>query len=161
MYTASPGVKSFGSRLTVGIEGSFGVLHYAVLAFHTLDNATGERADTRQGLLAPLELLGRGFRPARTADLEDMVLKARLAGGSVRCRASAEGLILVLVDNTLVWSRQYDPRDPDTVLWLEAARTGDVTILSGGGFHAPYAGGGHSANDEPLMMAKVPAEWAR
>jgi hypothetical protein len=158
MYTASPRAKSFGSPFTVGTEGSFGTLHYAVVALDALDITAGGYADAQQCLLAPLALLGRGFRPARTVDLEDIVLKAQLADGSVRCRASTEGLILLVVDNRVVWSRQYDPEDPDTALWLEAARTRDVTILSCG-LHAWNAGDGYSASDEPLMMAKVPIEW--
>lgn len=158
MYTASPRVKSFGSRFTVGIEGSFGTLHYAVVALNPLDIAAAGNADAQQCLLAPPELLGRGFKPARTTDLEDIVLKAQLGDGSVRCRASTEGPILLLVDDNLVWSRQFDPEDPDIAPWLEAARTRDVTILSGG-LHARHAGDDYSANHEPLMMAKVPMEW--
>jgi len=98
--------------------------------------------------------------PPRTADFEDTVLKAPPADGSVRCRASTEGFIQLLVDNNLVWSRQYDPKETDTALWLEAARTRDVTILCCGP-HAPHAGDSHNADSGPVMMAKVPTEWTR
>lgn len=160
MYIASPSVKSFGCPLTVGIEGSFGTLHYAVLSLNALDIAGEGQAAIEQGLLSTQQLLGRGFRPARTADLEDIVLKAQLADGSVRCRASTEGLIQLLVDGNLVWSRQSDPEDPDTAMWVEVARTRDLTVL-GGGVHAGEAGNGYSARAEPLVMAKVPTEWTR
>lgn len=160
MYTASSKVKSFGSRLTVGIEGSFGTLHYAVVALKALDIAVGGSADIHQCLLSAHQLLGRRFRTARTADLEEIVLKAQVADGSVRCRASTDGLIQLVIDNELVWARQFDPEDPDTALWLEAARTRDVTVL-GGGAHLRESGDGYRSNEGQLWMAKVPVEWMR
>lgn len=116
--------------------------------------------EIRWSPLSAQELRGREFKPARTADLEDIVLKAQLTDGSVRCRASAEGLILLLIDEDLVWSRQIDPEDPDAARWLEAARTRDVTILSGA-FQTGKVADRHSANDGPLLIAKVPTELTR
>ncbi|WP_349034312.1 hypothetical protein [Pseudarthrobacter sp. SORGH_AS 212] len=131
-----------------------------MVAINAVDTAAEVNANIHQLPLSTLELLRRGFKPARTADFEDIVLKAPPADGSVRCRASTEGLIQLLIDNSLVWSRQYDPKDTDTALWLEAARTRDVTILCCSP-HAPHAGDSHNSNSEPVMMAKVPTEWTR
>ncbi|TLM83405.1 hypothetical protein FDW83_10635 [Pseudarthrobacter sp. NamE2] len=160
MYIASPNLKGFGYRLTVGIEGSFGILYYAALAFEAAQPAVAGQADGQRWPLPALELLGRGFKPARTPDLQDVVLKAQLADGSVRCRASTEGLVLLLVDNNLVWSRQLDPQNRDSALWLKAAGTREVTLLSGD-LHTKEAGDGYSPTTEPLMIAKVPTEWTR
>jgi hypothetical protein len=66
----------------------------------------------------------------------------------------------LLVDKDLVWSRQFDPKDPDHALWLKAARTRNATILSGD-LSAGVSKDGASANVEPLVMAKVPIEWTR
>lgn len=86
-----------GVRLTVGIEGSFGILHYAVLAFTAARPTADRQLNVEQWPLLTQELLERGFRPARNADVEDIVLKAQPADGSIQCRASTEGLVSLLV----------------------------------------------------------------
>lgn len=93
-----------GVRLTAEIEGSFGILHFAVLAFTTARPTTDPNPNVEQWPLLTQDLLKRGFRPARNADVEDIVLKAQAANGSMQCRASSEGLNSLLVDNDLVWS---------------------------------------------------------
>lgn len=148
-------------RLTVGIEGSFGILHYAVLAFTACLAATTDRQpNVEQWPLLIQELLERGFRPARNADVEDIVLKAQPADGSIQCRASTEGLVSLLVDNSLVWSRQFNPEDPETALWLKAARTRGVTIISGDHLRSETKDD-RTASMESLVMAKVPTAWTR
>jgi hypothetical protein len=144
-----------GAVLTVGIEGSFGILHYAVLAF------TAARLTTdRQPLLTP-DLLGRGFRLARIAELEDIVLKAQPADGSIQCRASPEGFISLLVDNSMVWSRTLNPEEREAALWLKAARTTGATVISGDhpGIKKPKAD--PTTSIEPLVMAKIPTLLTR
>lgn len=141
VYAGYEKVEAAGSWLTVAVEGSFGTLHHAVLAFTALPPAGGEERGKKFPLLAE-DLLGRGFRPARSTHLEDIVLKAQPADGSIRCRVSIEGLVLLLVDNNLVWSRQLDPDNPEAALWLMAAQTRDVAMTGG-----------------DLLSAKVPTEW--
>jgi hypothetical protein len=139
-----------GAVLTVGIEGSFGILHYAVLVF------TAARLTTdRQPLLTP-DLLGRGFRLARIAELEDIVLKAQPADGSIQCRASTEGLISLLVDNSMVWSRKLDPEERDAALWLKAARTTGATVISCDHPGVEKAKANRTTGNEPLVIAKIP-----
>jgi hypothetical protein len=141
VYAGYEKVEAARSWLTVPVDGSFGTLHHAILAFTALPVAGGEEPGKKFPLLAE-DLLGRGFRPARSTDLEDIVLKAQLADGSIRCRVSSEGLVFLLVDNNLVWSRQLDPDNPEAALWLMAAQTRDVTLTGG-----------------DLLTAKVPTEW--
>lgn len=131
MYTASPRVQSFGSRLTVVIEGSFDRLNHGWHSMRRTAHAGGKAAANR-ACRRRLSCWDAVSNLPGTADLEDIVRRAQLSEGSVRCCASTEGFILLLVDNTLVWSRQYDPGDPDPALWLEAARIRDVTIISDG-----------------------------
>ncbi|MFF1254476.1 hypothetical protein ACFVYC_18550 [Pseudarthrobacter sp. NPDC058329] len=146
-------------RLTVGIEGSFGILHYAVLAFTAAP--TDRQTNVDQCPLPTKDLLERGFRPARNADVEDIVLKAQPADGSIQCRASTEGFVSLLVDNSLVWSRQFNPEDPETALWLKAARSRGVTIISGTHPRIGETKSDRAARMEPLVMAKVPTVWTR
>lgn len=160
MRTASSDVDSC-CRLTAGIEGSFGTLHYAIVALNAAHSSARGNPNPQLHRPSALDLLSRGFKPVRSADLEDIVLKAQPANGSVRCRVSTEGLVQLLVDNDLVWSRQFDPKDEDHALWLKAARTRDVTVLSGSLSAKNVQDSDSSANMEPLVMAKVPAEWTR
>jgi hypothetical protein len=67
----------------------------------------------------------------------------------------------LLVDNTLVWSRQFDPEDVDTALWLEAARTRGVAIVSGDPLRIGETEAGGPAGMEHLMMARIPTVWTR
>jgi hypothetical protein len=154
-------MKMRGVRLTVAIEGSFGGLHYAVLAFTAARPTTESQPIVEQGPLSPLDLLGRGFRPARIADVQDIVLKAQPADGTIQCRASADGLISLLVDNHLVWSRQFNPDDPETALWLKAARSRGVTIISGEHLRIGEIKINCITSKEPLVVAKVPTAWTR
>jgi len=147
-------MEKTGAVLTVGIEGSFGILHYAVLAFTAVRLTTD-----RQPLLAQ-DLLGRGFRLARIADFEDIVLKAQPADGSIQCRASTEGLISLLVDDSTVWSRKLNPEERDAALWLKAARTRGVTIISRDHLQIGENMVDRATSMEPLVMAKVPTWWA-
>lgn len=150
-----------GDRLTVGVEGSFGVLHYAVLAFTAARPMTDRQPNVDRWPLQAAELQGRGFRPARNADVEDIVLKAQPADGSIQCRASTEGLVSLLVDNTLVWSRRFDPEDVETALWLEAARTRGVAIISGQPLRTGETEADRPAGMEHLVMARIPTVWTR
>lgn len=150
-----------GVRLTVGIAGSFGILHYAVLAFTATRPTADRQPNVEQWPLLTEDLLGRGFRPARNADIEDIVLTAQPADDSIQCRASAEGLVSLLVDNSLVWSRVFNPEDPETALWLKAARTNGVTIISGDHLRSAEIGVDCAATMESLAMAKVPTAWTR
>jgi hypothetical protein len=157
MNTAIRNMEKPVARLTVGIEGSFGVLHYPVLAlsvgYHTIDR---QPIAARSPWLAG-DLLVRGFRPVRNADAEDIVLKAQLADGSIRCRVSAGGLVSLLIDNNLVWSRQVDPADRETARWMTGARTREVTIVSGDIVSNGQNDGAGSW--KPEVMAKVPTVW--
>lgn len=144
-----------GALLTVGIEGSFGTLHYAVLAF------TAVRLTTDRQPLLTQDLLGRGFRLARIPDFEDIVLKAQPADGSIQCRASTEGLISLLVDGSMVWSRKLNPEERDAALWLKAARTTGATVISGDHPGIEKAKADRSTSNEPLVMAKIPTMVTR
>ena len=155
------GSMELGVRLTVGIEGSFGILHYAVLAFAAARPTTDRQPNVEQWPLLTRDLLGRGFRPARNADVEDIVLKAQSADGSIHCRASTEGLVSLLVDNRLVWSRQLNPEDPETGLWLKAARSRGVTIISDDHLRNGETKVDCTVGMESLVMAKVPTAWTR
>lgn len=56
------------------------------------------------------------------ADFADIALKAQ-PDGSIECRASANGLISLTPDGSLVWSREHDPTAADQMLdALERAR---------------------------------------
>lgn len=159
MTTALHTMDKPEARLTVGIEGSFGVLHYAVLALTAGHPQTGEKRNGRRSLWMAEDLLARGFRPVRNAEVEDIVLKAQLADGSVRCMVSIDGLISLLVDNNPVWSRNVDPDDPETALWLKAAGTREVTIITG---DLIRRGQGDSTESwKPHVMAKVPTAMSR
>lgn len=161
MKTALHCMEKRGTRLTVGIEGSFGILHYAVLAFTAARPTTSDRQpNVEQWPLLNQELLERGFRPARNTDVEDIVLKAQPADGSIQCRASTEGLVSLLVDNSLVWSSQFNPQDPQTALWLTAARTRGVTIISGDHLRNGTKVD-RTASMKSLVMATVPTAWTR
>jgi hypothetical protein len=139
-----------GAVLTVGIEGSFGILHYAVLAF------TAARLSTYKQPLLTQDLLGRGFRLARVADFEDIVLKAQPADGSIQCRASTAGLISLLVDDSTVWSRKLNPEEREAALWLKAARTAGATVISGDHPGIEKTKAGRTTSNEPLVMARIP-----
>lgn len=121
-----------GARLTVGIDGSFGTLDYPLLAVAPAADAASRETDAEhpQYLLTE-DLLQRGFRPACNADYGDIVLRAQPANGSVQCRATTAGLISLVYDNKPVWSRRYDPKDAETALWITAAQTREVTLISG------------------------------
>lgn len=147
-------------RLTVGIEGSFGILLYAVLAFTAARPSADRQPNVDQCPLPTQDLLERGFKPARNADVEDIVLKAQPADGSIQCRVSNEGFISLLVDNSLVWSRQFNPEDPETALWLKAARSRGVTIISGDHLLS-VTKVDRAASMESFVMAKVPTVWTR
>lgn len=156
MNTAMRTMKKPESQLTIGVKGSFGVLHFAVLAF-TADDAPDQQRDVGQSPWLVENLLGRGFRPARSADIEDIVLKAQPDDGSISCRVSTDGLVSVLVDNSLVWSRQVDPEDQDTARWIKAARSREVTVVIGG-----LIRDGQSVDAgrwRPEVMAKVATVW--
>lgn len=133
------------SRLTASIEGSYGVLEYPVLVV-----ATGGRSPW----LAEV-LLGRGFQPVRNPDTHDIVLKARLADGSVYCRASPAGHVSLLLNNMLAWSCHLDLEDPESVRWLTAARTREVTVISGHFDPAQKCSSGHEVDYKPVVTAKV------
>jgi hypothetical protein len=121
-----------GARLTVGIEGSFGTLYYPLLAVAPAADATSREADAEHPHYSlTKDLLHRGFRPACNADYGDIGLRAQPANGSVQCRATRDGLISVVYDNKPVWSRRYDPKDAETALWITAAQTREVTLISG------------------------------
>lgn len=150
-----------GVRLTVGIEGSFGILHYAVLAFPAVRPTTDPHPNVEQWPLLAQDLLKRGFRPARNADVEDIVLKAQAADGSIQCRASTEGFISLVVDNSLVWARQFNPEDPESALWLQAARSRGVTIISGIPLRTEGIEVDRDASMESLVAAKVPTACIR
>lgn len=156
--------ENAGFRRTVGIEGSFGILQYPVLAVSA--GARDLHGPNSGGFSPWLEedLLGRGFRPALSDDMADIVLKARASNGSIRCRASTDGLVCLLVDNRLVWSDQLDTSDPENLQWLKAARTRDVTIISGA-ITRPGQSVAHSRPRQdtdlvehwrPLVTARVP-----
>jgi hypothetical protein len=159
--TALHNMEKRGARLTVGIAGSFGILHYAILAFPARRSTTSDLADVERWPLAAEDLLGRGFRPARDADVEAIVLKAQPAKDSIQCRASTEGLISLLVDNDLVWSRQFNPEDPETARWLRAALTTGVTVISGDRLLINGTPLDHAPSTEPLLMAKIATVWNR
>lgn len=145
------------ARLIVGVEGSFGVLHYPVLALWAGQPATDRQRTAGWSPWLTEDLLVRGFRPVRDADVEDIVLRAQLADGSIGCRVSADGLVSLLVDNKLVWSRQVDPEDRETDRWIKAARTREVTIVSGDLVSDGQSDGAGSWT--PEVMAKVPTAW--
>jgi hypothetical protein len=159
--TALHRMEKQGVRQTVRVEGSFGILHYAVLAFAAARPTAERHSNVGQCPLLAEDLLGRGFRPARNADVEDIVLKAQPADGSVKCRASTEGFISLLIDNSLVWSRQFNPEDPETALWLKTARTRGVTVISGDYLRIRQTQVGRASETEPLVMATVPTAWTR
>ena len=92
--------EQLGARLTVGIEGSFGNLHYPLLAFGTSSAVTGPEAPAEPSLTK--DLLTRGFRRACNSDYADIALKAHAADGSVLCPASNDGLVSLFIDDT--WS---------------------------------------------------------
>lgn len=151
-----------GSRLTVGIAGSFGTLWYAFLALATSSRTPGS---DMAGQSAPNSLtedmLRRGFRRACNSDYSDIALKAQPADGSVLCRASADGRVSVWFDDNLAWSERFDSKDEETVRWLEAARTREITLISGnyllisGADVDPTA----AADKRTLVMAKIPTVW--
>jgi hypothetical protein len=155
MNTALRDIEKPEARLTVGVEGSFGVLLYPVLALSAGLPTTDRRRTA--GCWLTEDLLVRGFRPVRDADVEDIVLKAQLADGSIRCRISADGLVSLLVDNNLVWSRQVDPEDRETARWILAVRTRELTIVSGDLVSDGQSDGAGSW--KPEVMAKVPTAW--
>lgn len=153
MNTALLSMGTPEARLTVGIEGSFGVLQYPVLVLSTVRPAYDPQRNDGQSPWLPEDLLGRGFRPVRNPDIEDIVLKAQLADGSIHCRVSSDGFVSLLIYNNLVWSRQVDPEDPETALWIKAARTKEMTIVINNRR-------GHRAEEwRPEVMAKVPTIW--
>ncbi|MDQ1053863.1 hypothetical protein QE394_001791 [Arthrobacter sp. SORGH_AS 212] len=151
-----------GSRLTVGIDGSFGILRYAFLAMAT---SSGTPGSDIAGQSAPYSLtedmLRRGFRRACNSDYADIALKAQPADGSVLCRASADGRVSVWFDDKLAWSERFDTKDEETACWLQAARTREITLISGdyllisGADVHPTA----AADKRTLMMAKIPTVW--
>ncbi|MDP9998386.1 hypothetical protein [Pseudarthrobacter sulfonivorans] len=125
-------LEHLGARLTVGVDGSFGTLYYPLLAVARAADATSREADDEhpQYLLTE-DLLKRGFRPACDADHGEIALRAQPADGSIQCHATIDGLISLVFDNKPVWSRPFDPEDAETALWLTAAQTREVTLISG------------------------------
>jgi hypothetical protein len=157
MNTAVRSMEKPEARLLVGVEGSFGVLHYPVLALSAGLFRTGRQRTAGWSPWLTEDLVVRGFRPVRDADVEAIVLKAQLADGSIRCRISADGLVALLVDNNLVWSRQVDPEDRETARWIKAARTREVTIVSVD--HISNGQSDGAGSWKPVVMAKVPTAW--
>lgn len=151
-----------GARLTVGIEGSFGILQYAFLALTGSSVMTGRGVGEQPG---PCSLTGnmleRGFRRPCNSDFADIALKAQPADGSIRCHASTEGFVALWLDDTLAWSQRFEPEQKDVTLWFKAARTRDVTLISGDGlliFGAnvdPTA----AAAKRTLVAGKIPTVW--
>lgn len=154
--------EHLGARLTVGIDGSFGTLQYALLAL-TTSSAFAKSKTAGNSRHDPLteNMLSRGFRRACNSDYADIVLKAQPADGSVLCRSSTGGLLSVWFDDNLVWSEHFDPRDAEAALWLKAAQTREVTLIGGdrllisGTDVDPTA----AADKRTLMMAKIPTVW--
>ncbi|MGK3647186.1 hypothetical protein [Pseudarthrobacter enclensis] len=145
--------------LTAGLGGSFGILHYALLAVSSPGvSAEDLLADPRRSLSE--DLLRRGFRKACNGDYADIALKAQPADGSILCRASA-GRVSLIVDDRLVWTQHFDPRDQENTRWVQAARTREVTMISGD--HLIVSGGyidtTAAAAQGSLVMAKIHAEW--
>lgn len=157
MNTAMRTMKTPESQLTIGVKGSFGVLQFAVLAFTADHRAPDQQRDVVQSPWLVENLLSRGFRPARSADIEDTVLKAQPGDGSISCRVSTDGKVSVLVDNSLVWSRQVDPEDQDTARWIKAARSREVTVVIGGLIRDGQSD--DAARWRPEVMAKVATVW--
>ena len=153
---------NLGARMTVGIQGSFGILHYALLAFtSTSPPPHSQEPRAHHGSSLTKDLLERGFRPACNADYEDMVLKAQPADGSIQCHASTNGLISLHLDDEPVWARQYDPNDPETALWIRAARTREVTVIGGDNLQISNEDIDvrTAARKGSLVTAKVPTVW--
>lgn len=121
-----------GARLTVGVDGSFGTLYYPLLAVAPAADRTSRETGAehpRYSLTA--DLLKRGFRPACNTDYGDIALRAQPGDGSIQCRTTTDGLISLEFDNKRVWSRRFDLKDAETALWLTAAQTREVTLISG------------------------------
>lgn len=153
---------SLGARMTIGIQGSLGILHYALLAFRLTSPAPhSQEPRVHHGSWLTKDLLERGFRPACNADYEDMVLKAQPADGSVRCHASTNGLISLHLDDEPVWARQYDPNDPETALWIKAAQAREVTVIGGDNLQISNEDIDvrTAASKGSLVTAKVPTVW--
>lgn len=149
-----------GARMTVGIQGSFGILHYALLALASASPRSQEPR-THHGSWLTKDLLERGFRPACNADYEDMVLKARHCDGSIQCHISTNGLISLHLDDEPVWARHYDPDNPETALWFRAARTREVTVIGGDNLQISNEDVDvrTAASQGSLVTAKVPTIW--
>lgn len=154
--------ENLGARLTVGIDGSFGVLHYALLAYTT------SPAMTRSGIPAKAphhssteDMLSRGFRRACNSDYADIALKAQPADGSILCRASVDGLVSLSIDGHRVWSRRFDPKEDESALWVKAAQTRGVTPISGDHLLITETGVDPTvaANKVALVTAKIPTAW--
>lgn len=154
--------ENLGARLTVAVVGSFGVLHYPLLVFTTNVSLTSSESGEgqRYGSLTAA-LLNRGLRLACNADQADIALKAQQADGSIQCRASANGFISLVFDNRLVWSRQFDPKDAESVRWLKAAQSREVTLISGDHVQITETGIDLTlaADRKALVAAKIPTMW--
>jgi hypothetical protein len=107
------------------------------------------------------DLLRRGFRRACNSDYADIALKAQPADGSILCRASTDGLVSLWSDGNLLWSEHFDSKDEEAALWLHAARTREITLMSGdyvliSGTDVDLTA---AYDKRTLVMAKIPAVW--
>ncbi|MFW0775825.1 hypothetical protein ACLRGI_21960 [Paenarthrobacter nitroguajacolicus] len=151
-----------GARLSVRIAGSFGMLHYALFALTTSSGMTRSGpAEQPSNTSLTEDMLTRGFRRACNSDYADIALKAQPADGSILCRASTDGTLSLWFEDNLVWSERLDSKDEQTALWIQAARTKEITLLSGdyllisGTDVDPTA----AADKRTLVMAKIPIAW--
>lgn len=149
----------------VGIEGSFGILRYALLALSPSCTPVGGKcADKAQHQDCSLtdDLLGRGFRRACNNYYADIALKAQQADGTVLCRASTGGFVSLWFDGDLVWSQRFDPEEEASSAWLTAAKDRDVTLISGD--HVLVSGTdvdlSAAAAQGTLVMGRIPTVWA-
>ncbi|MDO5867113.1 MULTISPECIES: hypothetical protein [Paenarthrobacter] len=155
-------IETFGSRFVVGIESAFGLRKFAILAFTNTNNLTiREPGAERRGALTA-ELLMRKFQLAPSADYAQIVTMAAEADGTVQCRASADGLISLEFDNQPMWSLDLDPQDDDTATWLETARSGEVTLISGNHLRITETEVDleFAAASGSLVIAKIPVVWS-
>lgn len=154
--------KHMAARLTVGIDGSFGVLRYALLALSP-PSASADRGlgGKEQDGSFTGGLVRRGFRRACNSDYADIALKAQPADGTVLCRASTSGLVSLWFEENLVWSERFNPEDKEAVLWLAAAKARDVAVISGDNVLISGARVDLTvaAAQGTLVMARIPTVW--
>lgn len=152
-----------GALLRVGIAGSFGMLQYALLAVATPSGMTGSGVAGQPSDSSLTEdMLRRGFRRACNSDYADIALKAQPADGSILCRAFADGTVSLWFEENLVWSERFDSTDEETALWLQAARTREIILISGD--HLLISGADvdptAAADKRTLVMARIPVAWS-